>query len=141
MKARDLKTGQQFLTASHTNEGPMTCVELVGFNLPEYNSWTNARSPSPPSWSHKFGLTLYNTVVPVHPDNEVELLTAGAAAKSLWEVLNRNFQPGSVSVGVAGDKIIIYEHVRGLAKRRTTLKHWGFDVEHKYIGKVSIANG
>ncbi len=63
-------------------------------------------------------------------------------ATELQEKLNTGFKPGTFSVGHNQvDTIVIYEHVRGFAKRRVR-PSWipdCYKVEFKYVGRIKLA--
>ncbi len=65
--------------------------------------------------------------------------TIQKAAEDLNKRIGENFKPGTCTVGIAGTTIIVYEHVRGLAKRRTAAGayHMGHPVKRKYIGRIA----
>ncbi len=62
------------------------------------------------------------------------------AASDLHKLLSNEFKPGVFSVGIADDTIMVFEHERGLAKRRMANHVYeGFPVKHKYVGKIKAA--
>jgi hypothetical protein len=62
------------------------------------------------------------------------------AVQLISRKLGASFQPGSITVGHNADTIFIYEHVRGLTKRRVpTGFESQFKVVRKYVGKIRPA--
>lgn len=66
-------------------------------------------------------------------------MTIEEVANSIWRNLEAAVGPGVVSVGIADDKIMVYEHRRIPAEvrgQKTYTHPSGFKIVHKYVGKT-----
>lgn len=69
-------------------------------------------------------------------------MTLSQAAEKLAKRLHDNFPAEHLSVGEAGDHLIVYEHVRGYARLRMANHEFeGFKVVHKYVGRITPLGG